>query len=114
MTHTEFIHSLVHSVRQIGPAATLDQLRATRPRFDRGAYHDTRAVFFVWAVDRLATAGLSDAGILWHPLVDQRTPLVWWHAGVLESAAAAVRYIPSTEAQPFEPQPFEPAALIAA
>ncbi|HTH07376.1 MAG TPA: hypothetical protein VMS14_00150 [Ilumatobacteraceae bacterium] len=114
MKHTEFIHSLIHSVREIGAAATLDELRAQRPRFDRGSYHDTRAVFFVWAVDRLVTAGLSDAGVLWHPLVDERTPRVWWHIGVLESAAAALNFIPSTEAQSFEPQPFEPAALLAA
>ena len=113
MTHTEFISSLIHSVRGIGAAATLEQVRADRPRFDRGHYHDTRAVFFVWAVDRLVQADLSDMGVLWHPLVDDQSPLAWWHVGVLESAEAAETFVASTEALPGEPQPVEP-VLVAA
>ena len=58
MTHTEFLCSLVRSVRTTGAANTLAQVRADRPAFDRGRYHDTRAVFYVWAVDRLVDAGL--------------------------------------------------------
>lgn len=114
MTHSQFISSLLHSVRSVGAAATLDEVRASRPRFDRGHYHDTRAVFFVWAVDRLVSADLSDMGVLWHPLVDEQSPLAWWAVGVLESVEAAERFVPSTEALPGEPQPVEPAALVAA
>lgn len=114
MTHNELISSLVRSVREIGAAATLDQLRADRPQFDRGNYHDTRAVYFVWAVDRLVGAGLSDIGVMWHPLVDDRSPLVWWHSGVLESAAAHERFLAPTLGAEGEPQPVEPRLLVAA
>ncbi|HAP77765.1 MAG TPA: hypothetical protein DCR14_17005 [Acidimicrobiaceae bacterium] len=107
MTHFEFLRTLVHSVREVGAAATLDAVRTERPRFDRGNYHHTRAVFYVWAVSRLVDAGLSDMGILWHPLVDDQSPLAWWHVGVLESAEAHETFIPSTEALPGEPQPTE-------
>jgi hypothetical protein len=113
MTHAEFIRSLTAAVRESGAAVALDEVRASRPRFDRGNYHDTRAVFFVWAVDRLVEAGLSDLGILWHPLVDDRSPLVWWQVGTLESVEAAERFVASTEALPGEPQPAEPTRELA-
>ncbi len=113
MTHHEFIRSLLHSVRESGAAATLDELSVTRPRFDRGNYHHTRAVFFVWAVDRLVSAGLTDMGVLWHPLVDAESPLAWWSVGVLESAEAHDVFLPSTEALPGEPQPGMPALAAA-
>jgi|CXWK01.1.fsa_nt_gi hypothetical protein len=114
MTHNELISSLVRSVREIGAAATLDQLRADRPQFDRGNYHDTRAVYFVWAVDHLVGAGLSDIGVLWHPLVDDRSPLVWWHPGVLESAVAHERFLAPTLVAEGELRPLEPRLLVAA
>ncbi|MCB9381405.1 MAG: hypothetical protein H6513_12025 [Acidimicrobiaceae bacterium] len=114
MTHHEFLRSLLVSIRERGAAATLDQVRADRPRFHDGHYHDTRAVFFVWAVDRLVTADLSDMGVLWHPLLDADSPLAWWPVGILESAAAHEHFIPSTEALPHEPQPVEPRTLVAA
>lgn len=114
MTYPEFLRSVLHSVRAAGAAATLDQVRTSRPAFCRGEYHDTRAVFVVWAVDRLVAAGLSDIGILWHPLVDEHSPLVWWDAEVLESAAARDGFVPSTAALPGEPQPVEPRLLAAA
>lgn len=114
MTHHQFLTLVLRTVREHGAAATLDRLQQERPRFDRGNYHHTRAVFFVWAVDRLVQSGLSDIGVLWHPLVDERSPLVWWHAGVLESALAHDHFVPSTEALPGEPQPTEPRVLAAA
>ena len=114
MTHNELIRYLLRSVREIGAAATLDQVRADCPQFDRGNYHDTRAVFFVWAVDHLVGAGLSDIGVLWHPLVDDRSPLVWWQPGVLESAAAHESFLAPTLGAEGELQPVEPRLLVAA
>jgi hypothetical protein len=113
MTHTEFLCSLVRSVRATGAANTLAQVRADRPAFDRGRYHDTRAVFFVWAVDRLVEAGLSDIGVLGHPLTDSRSVRSWWSIGVLESVAAADGFVPSDLALAHEPQPVHVGALVA-
>jgi len=120
MTHTEFLSSILRTVRASGAAAALEQLRADRPAFhiaaDMGvaAYHDTRAVFYVWAIDRLVTGGLSDFGVLWHPLVDSRSPLVWWTAATLATPAATDHFVVAELARPTEPQPVEPLALIAA
>ncbi len=114
MTHTEFISTLARSIRATGAANTLEQVRADRPAFDRGSFHDTRAVFFVWAVDRLIEAGLSDMGVLWHPLTDDRSPASWWSIGQLESIAAAEHFVPADLALAHEPQPADLAVLVAA
>jgi hypothetical protein len=121
MTHGEFISSLLRTVRTDGAAVALAQVRAARPAFhlqdDRdgkpfASYHDTRAVFYVWAVDRLVAGGLSDFGVMWHPLLDTRSPLLWWTAATLGSTAAAEQFVPSELARPGEPQPVEPAGLL--
>lgn len=114
MTHTEFLCSLIRSIRADGAAATLQQVRASRPAFFRGEYHDTRAVFFVWAVDRLVAGGLSDIGILWHPLTDDRSTNAWWTAATLASDDARYRFIPAELAREGEPQPVEADFLVAA
>lgn len=119
MTHTEFITSIANGVRDAGAVATLDALRAARadmPAADGGmmAYHDTIVVFFVWAVDRLATAGLDDVRIMWHPLTDVRSPLTWWDARALASIEAMSSFVASTKALPGEPAPFEPRAILLA
>jgi len=120
MTHTEFISSTLRTVRASGAAAALEQLRTGRPAFHIAAnsgvaeYHDTRAVFYVWAIDRLITGGLSDFGVLWHPLVDSRSPLVWWTATTLATPAAIEHFVAAELAGPSEPQPVEPLALVAA
>lgn len=114
MTHVEFITSLVRSVRTVGAAATLDDLRATRPAIVDGAYHDTVAVFFVWAVDRLVTAGLTDFAVVLHPLTDAHSPLAWWEAETLALPLAREYFVPSTRALPFEPQPRDSHDLVAA
>ncbi len=114
MTHTEFISTLARSIRATGATNTLRAVRADRPAFDRGSFHDTRAVFFVWAVDRLIEAGLSDMGVLWHPLTDDRSPASWWSVGVLESIAAAEQFVPADLALAHEPQPIDRDALVAA
>lgn len=114
MTHVEFITSLIRSVRTVGAAATLDELRATRPAIVDGAYHETVAVFFVWAVDRLVQAGLSDFAIVLHPLTDRHSPLAWWEASTLAMPAAREWFVPSTLALPFEPQPHVAHDLVAA
>ena len=113
MSHTDFISRIAASVRDAGAVATLDHLRRTRPAMFATdgsviAYHDTLAVFSVWAVDRLVTAGLSDTRILWHPLTDVRTALSWWDEATLASIEAAAGFVPSTLALPGEPAPFEP------
>ena len=119
MTHTEFLTSILRQIRTNGALATLEQLRADRPAFHTSAdqvamYHDTRAVFYVWAVDRLIVGGLSDFGVMWHPLLDNRSPLVWWTAATLATTAAGDHFVAAELARPTEPQPVEPLALIAA
>jgi hypothetical protein len=118
MTHTEFLSSILRTVRAHGAASALEQLRAERPAFHVDAvhgamYHDTLAVFFVWAVDRLVGGGLSDFGVLWHPLVESHSPLVWWSAATLASPEAAEHFVASELARPGEPQPVPPLALLA-
>ena len=81
-------------------------------RYAVGAYHDTLAVFSVWAVDRLVDGGLSDVAILWHPLTDRRSPLAWWDAATLAGDDARHRFVPSTKALVHEPQPHEPRTLV--
>lgn len=111
MTHVELITSLTHRVRHAGAAVALDELRSTRPAIigPAGAvgYHDTLAVFYVWAVDRLVAAGLNDVQVLWHPLTDVRSPRSWWDDETLASNAAAARFAPSTLARTGEPAPVE-------
>ena len=119
MTHTEFLSSILRTVRASGAAVALEQLRTDRPAFHSDAdqvavYHDTRAVFYVWAIERLVTGGLSDFGVLWHPLLDSRSPLVWWSAATLASADATEHFVHAELARPTEPQPVEPMVLLAA
>lgn len=118
MTHVEFITSLTLRVRHAGAAVALDEMRATRPAIigPSGAvgYHDTLAVFYVWAVDRLVAAGLNDARVLWHPLVDVRSPRSWWPDEVLAADEAIAHFVPSTLARAGEPTPVEPRSLAAA
>lgn len=118
MTHVEFITTLTRRVRLAGAAVALDELRAERPAIVSPAgavgYHDTLAVFYVWAVDRLVAAGLSDLRVLWHPLVDVRSPRSWYDDATLGSDAAIARAVPSTLALPGDPVPVEPLVLVAA
>ena len=109
MSHLEFITSLTLRVRDVGAAAALDELRTDRPSMITPAgtagYHDTLAVFAVWAVNRLVAAGLSDVQVLWHPLTDVRTPLSWWPNDMLESPEATDAFLPSVLAHAGEPMP---------
>ncbi len=128
MEHVELLRTLTLAVRDAGPAAALDALRESRPalvpaRLDHAAgadlhdgYHETLATFWVWAVDRLVSAGLSDIAILWHPLTDDRSPLAWWDEATLASSDARVSFVPSTSAATWEPQPqsFAPAGVLVA
>lgn len=119
MTHTDFLSSILRTVRASGAASALEQLRRERPAFHVDAtggamYHDTLAVFFVWAVDRLVAGGLSDLGVLWHPLVESHSPQVWWSAATLASAEAGQHFVASELARAGEPQPLEPQVLVAA
>jgi len=118
MTHSQFLSFLLRTVRADGAVSALEQVRATRPALqpaDGGApaYNDTLAVFYVWAVDRLVAGGLSDFGVMWHPLLDSRSPLVWWSSSTLACAAAAEHFVPSELARAGEPQPVEPKVLLA-
>lgn len=109
MSHAEFITSLTSRVRLVGAVAALDELRTDRPSIVTPAgtagYHETLAVFAVWAVDRLVAAGLDDVRVLWHPLTDVRTPLSWWDDDTLQSPAARCSFVPSVLARPGEPMP---------
>ena len=118
MTHVEFITSLTHRVRHAGAAVALDDVRATRPAIispiGDARYHDTLAVFYVWAVDRLVAAGLDDVRLLWHPLTDVRSPRSWWDDETLGSDAAHDYFVASTLARAGEPMPVEAPTLAAA
>jgi hypothetical protein len=124
MTHVDLLRTITALVRDAGPAAALDTLRRDRPAITvpgpvsgaatAAGYHDTLAVFHVWAVDRLLSAGLSDLAVLWHPLTHPESPLAWWDASTLASDAARDRFVASTEAAVGEPAPFEPRVLLAA
>jgi hypothetical protein len=113
MTHIDLISTITRLVRGVGASGAIHHLRVTRPAIDGGRYHDTLAVFYVWAVDRLVSAGLSDTAVLWHPLTDNRSPLAWWDVETLLGDDAARRFVPSTRALPNEPQPIEPRLLLA-
>ena len=114
MTHTEFLCSILRSVRADGAAATLHAVRAERPAFFRGGYHDTRATFFVWAVERLVAGGLSDIGVVWHPLTDEESVLAWWTAATLSTDVARDSFVPAELALAHEPQPVDVDVLVAA
>jgi hypothetical protein len=108
MTHAQFIASLTQQVRAHGAVAALAHLRSTRPALTAVGYHDTAAVFAVWAVDRLVAAGLDDFHVMWHPLTDARSIRSWWDETTLASAAARDGFVPSTLARPGEACPTEP------
>jgi hypothetical protein len=108
MTHAQFIASLTEQVRAGGAAAALAHLRASRPAFTAVGYHDTAAVFAVWAVDRLVAAGLDDFHVMWHPLTDARSIRSWWDDTTLASQAARDGFVPSTLARSGEVRPTEP------
>ena len=123
MSHVEFITSLTHRVRRAGAAVALDEIRATRPAIispsgtahaGNDAYHDTLAVFYVWAVDRLLAAGLNDVRVLWHPLTDVCSPRSWWDDDTLASDAAREHFVASTLARAGDPMPVEFRTLVAA
>ncbi|MFN8023986.1 MAG: hypothetical protein U0Q03_20815 [Acidimicrobiales bacterium] len=120
-SHHDLLRSITALVREVGAAAALDTLRRDQVAFrvagepqQRAAFHETLAVFHVWAVDRLLRAGLSDTAVLWHPLTDERSPLSWWDLGTLRSPAARERFVASTSAASWEPAPALPELLVAA
>lgn len=112
--HLDLVGTLADNIRLVGAAETLAVLRDERPAIHDGEYHDTRAVFFVWAVDRLLAAGLTPTALLWHPLVHADSPLAWWSADVLESPVATHGFVAPTGLLPGEPMPCEPAAALVA
>ena len=60
MSHVDVIATTTRTVRESGAVAALDELRSSFG----DQYHHTLAVFFVWAIDRLVDAGLTDVQIL--------------------------------------------------
>jgi len=104
------LHGLLAAVRARGAAATLADLDIERPTFHllpdgSAVYHQTVATFVVWGLDRLVSAGLSDMGVLWHPLVQPESARAWWSDAVLDSPAAIAGFVPSDTAMVHEPQP---------
>lgn len=108
---TLVVADIVELVRNRGAGAALAEVRAARPALHDGRYHDTAAVFVVWAADRLLTAGLTPTAALWHPLLHAESLYAWWDAATLESAEAAAHFVPTTLAAPGEPAPCEPAPV---
>ena len=77
-THEGHLLACVSLVRRHGAIDALWILRAAIPPYNEstgvantptGGYHDTITVYFVWAIDRLLTAGHDAPAILRHPLV---------------------------------------------
>lgn len=120
-THLDLVRSITGLVRTVGPAAALEALRRDQVPMSvpgdlaaAASYHETLAVFHVWAVERLVAAGLSDVAVMWHPLTDPRTPLSWWDLDTLRSDAARDHFVASTTAAAWEPAPCPPQVLVAA
>ncbi|MFZ4810158.1 MAG: hypothetical protein ACOYL9_02330 [Ilumatobacteraceae bacterium] len=107
MSHVDVIATTTRTVRESGAVAALDELRSSFG----DQYHHTLAVFFVWAIDRLVDAGLTDVQILWHPLTDAQSPLAWYDRATLVSVEARRGFVASTLALPGEPAPVEPLVL---
>jgi hypothetical protein len=114
MTHAAFITSLTRTVRDLGAAGALADLRASRADIAGQPYHETLAVYYVWAVDRLIEGGLSDLALLWHPLLDEASVYAWYPVEVLASDDAAERFLASPMALADEPQPQLPRHAVAA
>jgi hypothetical protein len=114
MTHASLISALIGTVRDRGAVAALDELTASRPSIAGRPYGHTAAVFYVWAVDRLIQGGLSDVGVLWHPLLDVRSIEAWYPVDVLTGDAARDGFVPSPLALANEPQPADPLPLAVA
>ena len=107
LSHLELTTMVTHLVRTRGAAEALTELRRLRPSLCSHGYHDTLAVFAVWAVERLVEADVGDTRILWHPLTDLRSAEAWWDAGTLAGTEAHAGFVASTRALPSEPVPFE-------
>jgi hypothetical protein len=91
-------HVVISLVRSRGAHTALAELLTA-------GHHHTVAVYRVWAVTRLVDAGLSDVGVLWHPLLDARSPLAWWDEPTLASDEARSGWVPPTLSEPGEPTP---------
>ncbi|MFM2071654.1 MAG: hypothetical protein RLZZ623_1917, partial [Actinomycetota bacterium] len=79
----ELVTELSRMIRSHGAERALEEIRRERSQFTEHGYHDTLAVFMVWAIARLVNAGLTDTRILWHPLADLRSAEAWWSADTL-------------------------------
>jgi hypothetical protein len=115
-THRAHVLAAVTLVRRHGAAEALARLRLAIPRYneatgvantDSGGYHDTITVFYVWAVDRLVSAGLSTTAILWHPLTSFEAANSWYDPATLWSVAARRSFVPSNLARAGEPAPHD-------
>jgi hypothetical protein len=122
-THEAHVLAAVSLVRRHGADEALRIFSRAIPAYNEttgtantstSGYHHTLTVFFVWAVDRLLQAGLSTTGVLWHPLVDRRSPGCWWDDATLWSTEARQGWVEPTLAAIGEPRPPAPATLAAA
>lgn len=108
------LRHVLATIRRDGATAALADLRRERPVFTDLGYHDTAAVYLVWAVDRLVAAGLDDIRVIWHPLVQMRSMRQWWDDATLCSTAAIDGFVAPTRYSAGDPVPTEPRSLIAA
>ena len=63
-----------------------------------GGYHDTITVYYVWAIDRLLTLGLTAEEILADPIVERTAAFAHWDREVLMSPAARATWMPPQRA----------------
>lgn len=117
--HTAFVFVTIRLVHDEAGSAALDRLRTITAAYGLPAAasipggqtgpHETLAVFFAWAVQRLLGAGLSTTEVLWHPLVGATAPLAWYDPATLASVGARERFVASDRVLPGEPAPSLPA-----
>lgn len=122
-THEAHVLAAIALVRRHGAGGALDVLARSIPAYNEvtgtpntatSGYHHTLTVFYVWAVDRLLSAGLTSVAVLWHPLTDRRSPGCWWDEATLWSVAARLGWVEPTLSMPGEVRPELPRVLSAA
>lgn len=101
-THAELLVTIRSLARDHTPE---ECLRVLRTEHDGEDWHETYVTFYVWAVSRLATAGLSDAVILQHPLCDSASIRSWYSPELLATTQAAESFVEADLAVANEPAP---------
>jgi len=115
-THEGHLLACIALVRRHGAADALRFLRGAIPLYNEATgvantldsgYHDTITVYFVWAIDRLLTAGVTTPAIVSDPSVERTALLGWWDRDTLMSRAARAAWLAPTGGDNAGPIPTE-------